>query len=213
MEVSEDLLADIPAWMGFNMEEELQSTLDVLQAESDDYESRLEHHSESHNPSLQAATFTCARLPAYRDPTVFCSGIVNYDFYLPNTATVRQFETNVRTWSTLYSSFLNTTCLGDLKRMICSSTYLPCSPGVVPGNTSTYEPMKLDNGATVPMPYRRPCRSICTAVTSLSGTCKGRLQTLGVTPNCLRLDAYSGYSMFDAVSSALSAVPADTHGG
>ncbi|RYY70566.1 hypothetical protein EON63_22450 [archaeon] len=47
----------------------------------------------------------------------------------------------------------------------------------------------------------------------LTYSCTPFHTTSGVAPNCLRLDAFSGLSMFDPVSSALSVVPEGTIGG
>jgi hypothetical protein len=126
--------------------------------------------SKTHNPVLETiqalqkqargristldSSFTCQTLPAEYSPYNFCSGVVDYAFNVATGQNLTTLESTARTWASYYTTLINPGCLTDIKRMICSAVYLPCVPGVVPDDLSTYE--AYYEGAVL-LPYRRPC--------------------------------------------------------
>lgn len=71
-------------------------------------------------------SFECATLPTTYSPTIFCSGIVTYPFYLANSNTLEDLENLARLKATGLNSFMSTSCLADVKRLICATVYQPC---------------------------------------------------------------------------------------
>jgi hypothetical protein len=133
-------------------------------------------------------SFTCSRLPAAYDPYTVCSGVVDYDFYttgLNETLALEGMNDIAKDFGKQLNNFINAPCLGDMKRWICAQVYLPCVPGVVPGNTSTYMEVPLYPGGPVDaLPYQRPCGSVCTAISYTGTSCAGLLEILGFPINC-----------------------------
>jgi hypothetical protein len=130
--------------------------------------------------NLQTTSFVCAPPIAY-SPSIMCSGIVDYSYVLPSGASAEDMNNWAISAATGLSSFMNSACLSDLKRLICANVYLPCATGITPDDPSTYP---LLYGA-IPFPYKRPCESICTSVLYSGNSCAGLLEGLGSAPDCL----------------------------
>lgn len=100
-------------------------------------------------------SFTCATMPPMYTPYLFCSGVVDYPYYLMDGITAEDLNLQASTLGSYFSTYLNTQCLTNVKRNICASIYLPCVANVVPGDYSTYSPV---SGFNVSIPYQRPCK-------------------------------------------------------
>ena len=131
---------------------------------------------ESNSPS-----FTCESLPSSYDPSVFCSGVVDYSFVLPLGQSKESFESYVRAESQRAIPLASTQCQSDIKRVICAKYYLPCLDNVVADDYTTYQWI-----GSIPIPYKRPCESLCTATTYFGDatSCHGLLESLGLDFQC-----------------------------
>ena len=105
---------------------------------------------------VESATFSCDSLPAAYNPLIMCSGVVNYPFTV-GAGGAEELNSIASTLASGLVNFINTGCLTDMKRYICASVYLPCVPGVIPGDTSTYQMVDVFPGYQVPIPFYRPC--------------------------------------------------------
>jgi hypothetical protein len=122
-----------------------------------------------------------------------CHSVVDYQYYLPPGVTEPQL--NARADSKLNDarlSILQPSCLIELKRLVCGSVYLKCVPGLDFSDLSTYNyAVYNDVGLTLPIPFQRPCRSLCSVVTASASVCWGLLPFFGAQPNCSALMDYS----------------------
>lgn len=84
--------------------------------------------------SAAQSSHTCERLPASYTPYLFCSGVVDYAFYVPAGMSASDLDHQARTYGAYYTTYLNTRCLSDAKRMLCASFYLPCAEGGKPSH-------------------------------------------------------------------------------
>ena len=78
--------------------------------------------------SLQSNSFSCEQLPKAYDPYTFCSGVVDYDFLVPYGSTKSDLNTIAVQSAEQFITFINASCLNDVKRYICSQVYLKCAP-------------------------------------------------------------------------------------
>lgn len=80
-------------------------------------------------------------------------------------------------------------CLGDVKKLICGSLYLKCTP-----STATI----INTNYTITLPYTRPCQSVCYATSYFAGVedgrCGGRLEILGLATACSTATLSLGYN-------------------
>lgn len=87
---------------------------------------------------------------------------------------------------------LPTSCQANLKKLICANVYRKCVPDVVIGNSATYSTSIYNgssiNGGVVPLPFQRPCQSMCTAL-----YCDAIPAILGMMPNCSALYDYGNF--------------------
>lgn len=84
---------------------------------------------------------------------------------------------------------------------------------VQPGNVSTYQQVAMySGGPVIALPYDRPCRSLCTAVTYLGPTCQGLMEVLGYPINCDAVDDAYSIPTFDSSSIGRSEVTAPQDG-
>ena len=80
---------------------------------------------------------------------------------------------------------------------------------MIPGNAATYE---IVPGAQptiaplIPLPYRRPCRSLCTAISYLGTTCGGILEGLGVPVACAANDTSGFYALYSSDAAKCNAL-------
>lgn len=77
--------------------------------------------------------------PTAYDPALFCSGIVDYDYYLDGSVNATSLNSLAISFAIEDWAFLSTPCKSNLKRLVCAQVYLPT-------NTSGV------------LPYKRPCR-------------------------------------------------------
>ena len=78
--------------------------------------------------SLQSNSFSCEQLPKAYDPYTYCSGVVDYDFLVPYGSTKSDLNTIAVQSAEHFITFINASCLNDVKRYICSQVYLKCAP-------------------------------------------------------------------------------------
>ena len=83
----------------------------------------------SFHPNKRTQSYTCSDsfIGAPYSPSSFCSGVVDYSFYLPNGTTLEGLNTEASNRAAKVIPLLSTMCLTDLKRQICANIYLPCS--------------------------------------------------------------------------------------
>lgn len=83
------------------------------------------------NRALQSnqSPFTCMTLPPKYDPTMFCSGVVDYAFVVMHGTDLSSLDKKARLVATQVNSFINSPCLSDFKRLVCARIYLQCVPG------------------------------------------------------------------------------------
>ena len=132
----------------------------------------------------------CTNMPSTFDPSLFCSKVVDYPFYIADNNV-----DNVRTLNALALSKLTTAmkdekqhnCREALKKMICAEVYRPCVDNVNLDDINTY-----DTSSGTPLPYKRPCSSVCNHVKSSCPVLMGN----GEGPTCNDVDA-SGVAIFD----------------
>lgn len=92
--------------------------------------------------------------------TSTCGSAVDYPFYLQDGSTLSNLETAARLL--LADSefiFLASDCLVNYKKLVCSSLYLKCHPGVDFLNTSTFN-NDIYKTVSYPVPFTRPCKQV-----------------------------------------------------
>jgi hypothetical protein len=72
--------------------------------------------------------FSCFNLSATYDPRTLCSGTVDYSFVVLSSSNLTHLDSLARQEVQGYSSFINSTCLSAVKRLVCASVYLKCFP-------------------------------------------------------------------------------------
>lgn len=113
-----------------------------------------------------------------------CNSAVDYLFYLPENTT--KATLNKLALSKLNSSqlaILPTSCQESVKKLVCSMIYRKCPPGIDLTKLATYNyNIYSDVGITnVPLPFQRPCSSVCTNVEK---KCLGVLKLFNTDQNC-----------------------------
>lgn len=73
-------------------------------------------------------SFQCLSLPSSYDPTIFCSGVVDYAFFVPDGLTVDKLNGFALAAGASVPPVLSTPCLADIKMSICAQVYMPCAP-------------------------------------------------------------------------------------
>ena len=128
-----------------------------------------------------------------------CSDAVDYDFYVPTHTSLADLEEMARSLlnNSAYQYFIPNACLVSLKKLVCANVYLKCQPGVDLSDTSTWNtniyPSLGQYVPSIPLPYQRPCMSVCTSVTS---DCYGllKLSVFSYNPSCSATKNYGGVS-------------------
>ena len=66
------------------------------------------------------------------DPTISCSGVVDYLFYLSPSSTLTSLNAASTSHlnDTKFAILLPNTCQEAYKKVICASVYLKCQPGI-----------------------------------------------------------------------------------
>ena len=119
-----------------------------------------------------------------------CYGLIDYDFYL--SPGITQFHLHLAAIGAAsgLDGALDSTCLAAIKKDICAKIYLPCS-GMDMNDPMTWN---ILNGTAVP--FKRPCKSTCQAVTD---TCGVTPSYLGFTnPNCNEANPMTGRSTYSS---------------
>ncbi len=62
------------------------------------------------------------------------------------------------------------------------------------GNYATYQ---IADG--LPIPFKRPCKSLCVVTTVAGKSCAGRLEGFGAAPDCALITVY-GFAMYDSTN-------------
>lgn len=119
---------------------------------------------------------TCQAFPLEPDHTLFCSGVVNYPFYIPDGEDATNF---LRTQDTAAGAraqigggisplpFFPTSCKDSLKRLFCAEAFLPCvkdSQGNVIGS-------------------QLPCKALCEDTTGPEFVCGDLMSQFGFPPS------------------------------
>lgn len=160
------------------------------------------HHIDSSNSSISlegsgvktmSSNPTCATWSFTSPMEVLgstCYNAVDYSFYIPAGLTVDYLESLARSaLSNSGLSMLPNACQIALKKLVCSNIYLKCQPGIDLSNFGTYNYMIYNEGGlTIPMPFQRPCQSVCNNV---NGNCLGLLGLLGLSQDCSARYDYS----------------------
>lgn len=110
------------------------------------------------------ASSNAEKFPSIYSPYFLCSGVVNYDFYLPPNESMESLNLKAISMMNPSWGFLNAHCKSDMKRLVCAMVYLPTSPG-----TSS---------------HKQPCKSLCDATTYLGTSCAGMMEAFGTSVNC-----------------------------
>jgi len=75
---------------------------------------------------LEVGEFSCLNLAADYDAYTFCSGVVDYSFYVESGSSVAALDLAARALSASAIPLLSTPCLSDMKKLICAIVYKPC---------------------------------------------------------------------------------------
>jgi hypothetical protein len=97
--------------------------------------------------------------PETYSPYLLCSGVVDYDFILPNDETFASLNTKAIAMMSASWGLINAECKSDMKRLTCAMVYLPSTT-------------------------KRPCRSLCDATSAQGTTCAGMMEAFGTAVNC-----------------------------
>lgn len=74
-----------------------------------------------------SSSFTCEQLPSDYSPYLFCSGVVDYAFFVPAGLSISDLDNEARTTANYYpATLLSTSCLDNIKRDICAMIFMPC---------------------------------------------------------------------------------------
>lgn len=119
-----------------------------------------------------------------------CASAVDYPFYVPAGISLDFFEIKARSvLNNTALTILPNACQIALKKLVCSNIYLRCPYNIQIGVPATYNfKIYSDKGLKVPIPFQRPCKSVCTNVNS---KCLGILSLLGLSQDCTATYDYS----------------------
>lgn len=122
-----------------------------------------------------------------------CGNAVPYSFYLPaNTSLTALDATAKAILGNPGLAVLPNACQVAMKKTVCAKIYLRCHDNVTLTNQATFNyNIYSDLNLTIPLPFQRPCKSLCDDVNT---KCLGLLSLLGVNSNCSARADYSGGS-------------------
>lgn len=106
---------------------------------------------------------SCANLTS--SLTTVCSGVVDYEYYLPPTVDAGALNTMASDQLASASLILPQACLVGLKKLTCANVYKKCVPGVDFSNTATWNDWTYENitgVSSTKLPFMPPCQSLCT---------------------------------------------------
>jgi hypothetical protein len=129
-----------------------------------------------------------------------CFTAVNYAFFLPTGFTLDYFESLART--KLNDQRLNTLptkCKSSVKKAVCSNIYLECPSNNfnIHLNTTWNYNIFFDVDKEYPIPFKRPCVSVCNTANK---DCLGLLNLLDQGLDCLERQDYSRGKLFRNIS-------------
>lgn len=131
-----------------------------------------------------------------------CFGAVDYSYFLPATVSTVYLDQLARNkLSSVELSILPTKCQVSLKRAVCASVYMKCPPNFSETNLGSYNfGIFSDVGKAFPLPFQRPCLSICK---NANNDCLGLLNLKNRAIDCFsRTDySYGAYGFLNNVSS------------
>lgn len=133
--------------------------------------------------------------------SIVCSSAVTYPYFLPFGITPAYLNSiAVSRLNNSEYSILPPTCQAALMNMVCSSVYLKCMPGVnLTAPDATWNAQIYSSVSRVfPLPFQRPCISVCNMVTS---ACLGLTSLFGQLRSC---NSRFDYSNGQVVPSLLS---------
>ena len=119
---------------------------------------------------------TCQAFPLEPDHTLFCSGVVNYPFFIPEgqdeTTYLRTQDTTAADRAQIGGPisplpFFPTECKDSLKRLFCAEVFLPCiedTEGIVVGS-------------------QLPCKALCEDTTGPEFVCGDLMSQFGFAPS------------------------------
>jgi hypothetical protein len=109
-----------------------------------------------------------------------CARVVDYLYYLPAGVTKEKLERDAKALlDKLTLRILSATCQASIIELTCASVYMKCQPGVDLSDPDTFNTAIYAN---LPLPFTRPCSSVCTSVISECGL--GLAPILTTLPNC-----------------------------
>lgn len=136
------------------------------------------------------STGSCVNLDPLTAMSTVCYGAVNYKFYLAQNFTLAYYNNMALNY--LNNSrlvMLPIACQIGIKNLVCSNIYLKCPDGIQLNSPFTGWNLAIYNA--LPLPFQRPCASVCTSIQS---KCLGLTSLLGINFNCSAQYDYShGY--------------------
>ena len=119
--------------------------------------------------SLSLIFVSSERFSNVYSPYYLCSGIVDYEFYLPSNQTIEGLNLQAISMMSPSWGFLKAECKSDMKRLICSMIY---QPFLVLNSNNPSNSLKL------------PCQSLCIATTYQGTSCSGMMEAFGTAIDC-----------------------------
>lgn len=90
----------------------------------------------AHRAGIQksiVSTPTCQRLPDGYSPMFTCSGLVDYEFWVPADKTLSDLEDLTRSVASMFPTLLKSSCLTAAKQLLCSDVFVPCQAATIFG--------------------------------------------------------------------------------
>ncbi len=118
--------------IAFNLQSDLKvvnSAKHSVHAHTEEVQNSNPFEGVKHSFSIASSSpFSCESLPAAYDPHLFCSGVVDYGFVVWAGTNASDLDLQARGIAANFNQFINSPCLSDVKRLICSNIYLQCVP-------------------------------------------------------------------------------------
>lgn len=133
-----------------------------------------------------AVTGSCVNITGSRLSSL-CYDVVDYEYFLPTGMSQAALDSAVSSSIGSQLSILPQSCRNSLRKLACSQAFLKCHTN----NFNIYSDLNL----MIPVPFERPCSSVCTSVDS---ACMGLLSFFGVSNNCSARYDYS-YGRFPSL--------------
>lgn len=109
-----------------------------------------------------------------------CYGVVDYRYFLPHNVSEATLASQARTQ--LDVAGLTGSCASLYVSYICSSIYLKCEDAVTDlNNVATYTRNAYNGAPTYPLPFQKPCSTVCSAMATECSKGTGA-SILGINP-------------------------------